>query len=213
MNSTIRFCADIGMFAYDRGIPQSCVHATEFCAVNCYNDKLYKIYPAMREKDEKNEKYWSLIDGKIVNRDLARRKKQTGRVRLMTRGEAFSKFSDVARVESILSENPDSVFWIPTRSWRHPILRFAVRKLADNYPNARILASTDPTTTDEEWAQLKADNWSTMFFGDDNQKITPNGDKHFLCPKTHGKVKAACAVCKKGCFRADKRVDVHLSQH
>lgn len=213
MNSTIRFCDDIGLYAYDRGIPQSCVHATGFCAVNCYNDKLYKIYPAMRGKDEKNEAFWANIDGQKVARDLSRRKKQTKRVRLMTRGEAFSVFADIARVESILAENPNTEFWIPTRAWRHPILRYSVRKLADNYPNARILASTDPTTTLEEWASLKSDNWSTMFFGADDQRITPNGDKHFLCPKTHGHVKAACAVCKKGCFRADKRVDVHLSQH
>lgn len=213
MKSTIRFCEDIGMFAYDRGIPQSCGHATAFCAVNCYNDKLYKIYPAMRGKDEKNEKFWAHIDGKIVRADLSKRRKQTKRVRLMTRGEAFSTFTDLSKVESILAENPGTIWWIPTRAWRHPILRFGVRKLAEKYPNARILASTDPTTTDAEWAQLKADGWSTMFFGSDDQRVTPNGDKHFLCPKTHGKVKSACAVCKRGCFRSDKRVDVHLSQH
>ena len=213
MKSTIRYCEDIGMFAYDRGIPQSCIHATNFCAVNCYNDKLYKIYPNMRGKDEKNEIFWAHIDGALVRADLSRRRKQTKRVRLMTRGEAFSTFSDIARVESILIENPNTDWWIPTRAWRHPILRFAVRKLAEKHNNARILASTDPTTTTEEWAQLKSDGWSTMFFGDDEQRVTPNGDKHFLCPKTHGHVKGACEVCKKGCFRSDRRVDVHLSQH
>lgn len=213
MKTTIRYCADIGMFAYDRGIPQSCVHATDFCKINCFNDKLYKVYPAMHGKDVKNEQFWSTIDGKTVAIDLKRKKKQTNRIRLMTRGEAFSSWSDIARVESILKENPDSVFWIPTRSWRNQLLRYAVKKLADKYDNARILASTDITTTPQEWESLKLENWSTMFFGNDDQRITPNGDKHFLCPKTHGHVKGACAVCKKGCFRNDKRVDVHLSQH
>jgi hypothetical protein len=213
MKSTIRYCDDIGMFAYDRGIPQSCVHATDFCSTNCYNDKLYKIYPNMRGKDEKNELFWKLASGNIIKNDLARKRKQTTRVRLMTRGEAFSNFDDIGRVESILAENPDTEWWIPTRSWRNDWLRGLVRKLSDKYKNAHILASTDPTTTDEEWATLKAQGWSTMFFGDDDQRITPNGDKHFLCPKTHGGVKGACGVCKRGCFNSTKRVDVHLSQH
>lgn len=210
----MRFCNDIGMFAVDRGIPQSCGHATAFCAANCYNEKLYKVYPAMRGKDIKNEREWALIDGAKIRRELSRKRKQTARVRLMTRGEAFSQFADIARVEHILSENPDVTWWVPTRAWRHPLLKFAVRKLADKYANARIMASTDPTTTAEEWTMLKAEGWSTMFFGIDDMTTTPNGDRMFLCPKTHGaKVKGACAVCKRGCFRADKRVDVHLAQH
>ena len=82
------------------------------------------------------------------------------------------------------------------------------------YSNVRILASVDPTTTQEEWESLTADGWSTMFFGDNAMRVTPAGNKMFMCPKTHGaKVKGACEVCKRGCFRADKRVDVHLNQH
>lgn len=211
--STIRWCEDIGMFAYDRPIPETCVHATDFCRAACYNDKLYRIYPAMHGKDIKNEAYWQTLDGAQVTRDLARRKHPTHRVRFMTRGEAFKAVSDVHKVAEIASANPDRLFWIPTRAWRHPLLRALIQTSLLGVPNLRILASTDPTTTDAEWDALKADGWSTMFFGDDTQRVTPTGDKMFLCPKTHGHVKGACAVCKRGCFRADKRVDVHLSQH
>lgn len=217
IESTIRWCEDIGMYAYDRSIPESCIHATAFCKTNCYNDKLYKIYPAMHGKDVKNEAYWAEIDGARVARDLSRKRKQTARVRLMTRGEAFSTFNDVERVRNIathnLTTNPETLFWIPTRGWRNPLLRVQIERLVSEFENLRILASMDPTNTAEEWADLKASGWSTMFFGDDAMRTTPAGDKMFLCPKTHGHVKGACAVCKRGCFRADKRVDVHLSQH
>lgn len=213
-DSTIRWCGDIGMFAYDRPIPESCVHATAFCRETCYNEKLYTTYPLMRVKDVRNEAYWQQLDGLQVNFDLRKRRKQTDRLRLMTRGEAFRDLLDVARVESIAANNPQRLIWVPTRAWRSPLLNAMVTRLRNTYSNLRILASTDPTTNDEEWVQLKAQGWSTMFYGDDTTRYTPNGDKYFLCPKTHGaKVRGACAKCKRGCFRADKRVDVHLAQH
>ena len=216
METTIRWCEDIGMFAYDRSIPQSCVHATAFCRANCFNDKLYKLYPAMRDKDIRNEQYWAEITGEKVRQDLARRKKQTNRVRLMTRGEAFSTWVDIPKVESILKENPDTLWWTPTRGWRDPLIRAELVRLRSTYSNAKILASIDPTTTAEEQASLDAEGWSTMYFGEDDELETKTGNKRFKCPKTWGHVKGACAVCKRGCFKADdgaKPVHVHLKQH
>lgn len=212
--TTLRWCSDIGMFAYDRPIPQSCVHATQFCRETCYNQKLYRMYSRMHTKDVSSEAYWASIDGAKVKKDLRRRRHQTDRLRLMTRGEAFRDYTDIERVASIAAENPHLLVWVPTRAWRDPLLNAMVTQLRLRHSNLRILASTDPTTTAEEWEELKANGWSTMFYGDNTQRVTPNGDRYFACPKTHGaKVKGACAVCKRGCFRADKRVDVHLHQH
>jgi len=94
----MRYCADIGMFALDRPIEGTCVHATEFCSAlgeggTCFNKKLYRIYPAMHSKDKRNEAAWRAIDSESaadMAKSLDRRKKQTDRIRLMTRGEAFS---------------------------------------------------------------------------------------------------------------------------
>ena len=213
MDSTIRFCADVGMYAYDRQISASCVHATDFCKVNCFNDKLYRIYPAMHAKDVRNEEFWSQIGGAQVKRDLDRRKKQTARVRLMTRGEAFSDLGDVDKVRDILLGNPDTLFWIPTRAWRSPMIRLAIDSKVRRLPNARVLASMDPTNSVEDWEGLQLDGWSTMSFGENRATHTPDMSKRlFKCPKTFSHIKGACAVCKRGCF-SDKQVNVHLKQH
>ena len=90
MKSEIRFCDDIGMFAFDRPIHSSCVHRTDYCDSHCFNDKLYKAYPAMHGKDIRNEQYWTQITGQQVFDTLQRKRKQTKRVRFMTRGEALS---------------------------------------------------------------------------------------------------------------------------
>ena len=154
------------------------------------------------------------VDGSPLHTKFLKRKKhQTSRFRFQTRGETFSVKQDVFKVKEILETNPDTVFWIPTRGWRNPLMKRLIEKEIFPIANARVLASTDRTNFPEEWKDLKDSNWSTMYFGDDHQKITPNGDKHFLCPKTHKKLKGHCAICKAGCFRNNKRVDVHLKQH
>lgn len=210
---TLRYCADIGMHAYDRKISASCVHATDFCKAHCYNEKLFKVYPAMHARDDRNEEYWRDISGAVVARDLARKTKQTARVRLMTRGEAFATLADVARVESILVGNPGTLFWIPTRAWRSPILRLAIMQRIMPLPNARVLASMDPSNSFEDWEALQLDGWSTMSFGANDATVTPDGSARlFKCPKTWKGLKGHCSICKAGCFR-DSQVHVHLKQH
>ena len=71
----MRYCADIGMWAIDRPIPVSCVHATEFCWKSCYNSKLYKAFPSMRTADERYELEWQNLDPKQVKAFLAGRRK------------------------------------------------------------------------------------------------------------------------------------------
>jgi len=82
------------------------------------------------------------------------------------------------------------------------------------FPNARIQASTDVTTTREEQSSLDAEGWSTMFFGDDEAFKTLTGSERHLCAKTWEKDKGACAKrCGKGGCFAKEQTHVHLKQH
>ena len=227
----LRPCDDIGMYAIDRSIPESCVHATEFCKVKCYNEKLYKIYPAMRGADVRNEKAWSTVTGDQVAAAIARKTKSTKRVRFMTRGEACRDHGDLARIESILLANPGTTFWMPTRAWRQPLLRVQLMALAARHSNLAMLASIDPTTTADELSSLVADGWSTMFFGESaadyaayESMLSDLDAKPFKCPKTYGRKrpksqkkdwsKAPCARCKRGCFKASTaQIHVDLKAH
>ena len=223
----LRWCDDIGMFTTDRPINDieiggvkfaegSCVHRTEFCNKTCYNIKLYKLYPAMAQRDIRIEQEWRNVRGSVFASALLRKRKQTSRVRFMSRGESIKDYSDIARVRDICNHSPNTFFWMPFRAWHNTFLRFAVKKLWDECPNLVPLASTDPDTTGEEWEMLKNEGWSTMFYGDDTMLNTPNGDRMFKCPKTHKKLTGHCNICKGGCFAPstlNKRVDVHLSQH
>lgn len=227
MLDLIRWCEDIGMFATDRPINDvaiggvtfvegSCVHRTGHCEATCFNNKLYKLYPAMAQRDIRVEQEWRDVKGSVFASALLRKRKQTSRVRFKTRGETIKEYSDIARVKDICTMSPDTTFWMPTRAWRNTFLRLKVKQLGKECPNLVPLASTDPDTTDEEWGMLKGEGWSTMFYGDDNMTMTPNGDRMFKCPKTHKGLKGHCAICKGGCFAPDvlgKRADVHLSQH
>lgn len=208
----MRYCHDIKMFVIDRGIPHSCVHATEFCRRTCYNNKLYKLYPAMAGADQRLDREWAALDPADIAEQLSRKRRPTTRVRLCSRGEPFRDYSDVDRVEQLLRACPDTTWWIPTRAWRNPILAVMIQSRIASLPNAAVLASTDPTTSQDDYDQLVANGWSTMHYGDDG--LSP---KPFRCPKTFGaKIKGACAVCKRGCFApslSGRRVDVLLKQH
>ena len=79
--------------------------------------------------------------------------------------------------------------------------------------NIALNASTDPTTTSEEYAMLQQDGWNTMFYGDDDgfDKV-----KMFPCPKTFKGIKGHCSICKGGCMSQatiGKRSDTHLIEH
>ena len=213
MKSEIRWCEDIGMFAFDRPIPTSCVHRTDFCDKTCFNVKLYKFYKGMSVKDVRNEEYWQQITGEQFKKTLLRKRKQTKRVRFMTRGEALSTYHDVPRVEDIVLSTPATEYWLPTRAWRDTLLFAMVQSELKQIPNLHILASMDPSNTPEEWEFVRANGWSTMYYGDDSLTYTPLGEKFFKCPKTFGHVVGACGSCKRGCFEGHGRVDVHLSQH
>lgn len=196
------------MFAYDRSREFSCVHKTAFCDQTCFNEKLEKAFGhAIKPKDVKNDAYWLILNGRLVKKDLARKRNQTKRVRFMTRGEALKDRQDVYKIAEIAYENPDTIFWVPTRAWRSVELRALVETELFTIANLRILASLDPSNTVKEVIDIKARGWSTMFYGDDDAT-----ENRYKCPKTHNHADGHCAKCIKGCFSED-RVDVHLKQH
>ena len=234
MNAPLhRWCKDLGMFAVDRPYGNnpgsSCKHATRQCIKDCFNYKFTAMYPeAMARSDANNERSWITISGEALARALDRKRNQTDRFRFMTRGETFKDMSDFERVIDIAEANPDRVHWIPTKAWRRPMFRHALNELRKMFPNLRILASTDTTTTEQEQKILDDEGWSTMFFGDDSQLDTLTGSPRFKCPKTWGhdgsaskeSVKAAKGSCgdpsrcaSGGCFDASKPVHVHLKKH
>ena len=201
----IRFCDDIEMLAIDRG-RKSCVHATEFCKKACFNNKLYRIYPAMTGKDLRNDSYWQALTGDKLAETLKKSRKNTARFRLMTRGEAFSTMADIDKVADLLRKSPNTLFWIPTRAWRNAEMRQAIDSIRE-MPNSRILASIDPSNSPNEINEIVAAGWSTMFFGNNNECPT-NAIK---CPKTWEKI-VHCMTCSTGCFKASQ-VHVWLKSH
>jgi len=225
-NDLFRFCDDIGMFANDRPINDtenhtgSCDHRTPFCDDTCYNVKLYKMYPDMAKRDDRCETIWQSL-GKHnvqgIKAWLERKRKQTKRVRHMTRGEAIKDVSDVYRVREIALANPDTIWWMPTRAWRNPMLKLMIEQDLMTLPNMAVNASLDPSNTHDEWAMLERDGWNIMFFGDDSLTHSPATNKRmFACPKTHKGIKGHCADCKAGCFSQaiiGRQQIVHLSQH
>jgi len=168
----------------------------------------------MHGKDIKNEEAWAGNDVLGLAKALTRKRtKQTKRVRLMSRGEAFSDYLDVQRVANMLDAMPETLFWIPTRAWRNPVLFSMVQAMISTRNNARVLASMDPSNTSEEWEHVANLGVSTMFYGDDAMLQTPQGQRMFRCPKTHAKLSGHCSICKAGCFNNKKTVHVHLKQH
>jgi hypothetical protein len=221
IDSTVRSCKDIGMWALDRSIEDSCVHRTVFCGEHCFNFKLYAAFGhTMDPKDERNDAAWSNIDGasaEALGAAMARKRSLSpDRFRLMTRGEAFKDATDIARVQTVAAAMPNRLIWIPTRAWMDTELRRLIdTEIRDVVDNVVVLASLDPTNNAAQLDSLTRDGWSTMFFGE-----MPGGWSGpvdgFKCPKTYRKIKGHCADCVGGCFAEKtigRRVDVLLKQH
>jgi hypothetical protein len=195
----MRTCESIGMVTIDRA-RCSCTHATPWCAAHCYNRKIYRTYPAtMAGAEQRLEGEWRALTGEQLHAELARKQTAVTRLRLMSRGEAFSEPSDVAKVGDLAAANPSVQFWVPTRAW------FSARKgqanwdyiakleaLSRQYPNLLIHASVDPSHP--QWAiqMIVGRGWSTMSTGNDQAELVPGSVK---CPKTWEHTTGSCATC------------------
>lgn len=189
-------CKALGIGYLDRG--KVCPHATTFCRSSCYYNKFIARFREVRTYIKRCATMWELIPSIAFAR--------FDRVRLCKVGDPFAKIEDIGLVYRWALDNPTTLFWAPTRAWRKPDLRSALRDRPDNL---RILASIDPSNTPEEIESLVRDGFSTMFFGDDTTAPMPGS---FRCPKTWEHKEKHCAVCSAGCFSAS-RVDVWLKTH
>ncbi len=158
---------------------------------------------------------WEELTPERFGELLRRRKHPTDRIRFAAAGEALATPADVSRIESIIRAFPSTLFWVPTRAWRSPLLRDPIRERLVTLRNARIMASLDPSNTAEEVDGLMSDEWSTMYFGiDGGQDLFDDWLLHgrYKCPKTWEHRSGHCRVCDEGCFRRGP-VHVHLKKH
>lgn len=202
-------CNNIGLWTINRPRELTCIHATEFCRNHCYNNKLERIFHnKIHSKDTQNEINWQTLTGEIL-KDLLTHIKTVKRLRLMSRGEAFTTLHDVRKVEDFCIKNPDWLFWVPTRAWRDGFLRLSIELILMRLPNLRLFGSIDPSNSIEEMQSLIKSGWSTAFFGSEEFYL-----KGMIpCPKTHFKKsnKVKCSNCNI-CFSSE-RVDVHYKEH
>ena len=234
------WCSDIGMLHISRSRQDSCKHRTKACA-GCYNINIENRYKnTIAPADIKNDADWYSWTGaqwrdRIQEKTMAKsgrplsyqfrhkidddvfsiehKGKQLDRVRLMQRGEAFKDETDITRVKDILKENPDTVFWIPTRAWTKPHLRELIEKEIMPYENVRVNASLDYSNVDKpELLEGIRGKWSTMYFGIDEVNKNPLGETMVKCPKTFDHKLGHCATCEVGCFNKGV-TNVHLKAH
>lgn len=214
MKTEIRWCSDIGLYVLDRS-KDSCAYRTPFCVLNCYNNKMYKIFKNMLKKDVRNEAYWASLTVKEFARGLRFKRHSIARFRFCARGEPFDDGSAVLKIADIVSSFPNIMFQIPTRAWRSPLMKGLIERKVMRFPNAKVIASIDPSNTEQELNS--AHDWGTFFFG--NNEHHPYEDDMLYgqsnivkCPKTWRGMKGHCEVCKVGCFNKEIK-DVWLKQH
>jgi len=233
-NDLTRWCKDIGQYATDRPINDisdeitkevlvegSCIHRSSYCDKTCFNIKLYKLYPNMLKRDIRIEKAWQALTPENIHENIAnffqRKRKQIKRIRFNTRGESLKDIADIYRVKAMCTAMPDTEWWLPTRAWSDPIMKVLIEQELMPVSNLALNASTDPSTTQEEWEILNRDGWNIMFYGDDELNHDPaTGEYMFQCPKTKKGMKGHCEICKGGCFSqvtTGKRRTVKLYQH
>ena len=203
--TVLRKVKDLGMWALDRG-SGSCKFKTEFCTRTCYNNK-FNMYPAFRAvwaPGGKDDQRWEKATSESFS-DL-------DRVRLCTRGEAITCSEDIDRIAQWAKDNPDTLFWIPTRAWQSDSLLAEIEIKLKTLSNIRVLMSLDPSNTKEEWEKIKARGHSTMFYGNDAEHPLGDDNKIFKCTKTWKHLKDQCKTCNAGCF-SKKQKHVWLKKH
>jgi hypothetical protein len=222
----IRYVPAIGMYAFSRG-RDSCRWKTTWCAEYCFANKFYRMGWSKDEYDKADNDFWhgceshEFVDAvkEATNWD------PVPRFRFAVRGEIWMKTSDVDKVGLIMLQMPDTLFWIPTRAWQDREMANTIERFVLPLPNARVMASCDPTTTKDTMNTLNRLGWSIVFAGDneDSNQLLLNGDGleekatfgMHRCEKTWDERKGACATCAEGCFRdrGEGPVRVHLKKH
>jgi hypothetical protein len=159
------------------------------------------------KRDEVDDDWWVNSSACEFTEVLRRKRRPIKRFRFSIRGEIFTKREDVFKVKEILELNPDILFWMPTRAWQNWPMRFAIQDHLLNVPNARVMASIDPSADVEAVRSLQKTGWKTAYVGDNSAT-----EGRFKCPKTWKHKKGHCQTCRNGCFSKD-RVDVIFKFH
>lgn len=206
----LRWVTDLGLYALERG-EGSCVWRTSACD-RCYNRDIARFSVLLRmswRPGGPDDRRW----------ESARAETFSGldRVRLCTRGEPITNGLDVHRIAEWARANPETLFWLTTRSWQtgaglgHKINRpmmGAIESVLFPVDNVRVMASMDAFTS-QHFGALNGRGWSTTYFGTEAPHPSPDAMK---CRKTWQKIKGACASCEDGCFSA-RQVHVWLREH
>ena len=224
MTEPIRFVKDIGMYAFSRG-RQLCRWPTDWCERYCYNNKFYCVNPKLEEVDKSDNTFWRGAESEqfVMKVNMTADYKPIPRFRFAVRGEIWAKIDDVNKVGLIMMQMPQTLFWIPTRAWRSENVGAHIERFILPMPNARVLASTDPTTTPAEFDFLRRHGWSIVFVGDNKDPgqmlLSEDGEcrekktyRMHHCRKTWEALRGHCAVCTEGCF-SEGQVEVHLKKH
>ena len=223
MSSPIRYTEEIGMYSFSRG-RVACRWQTEWCTKNCYAAKFYRLGWSKDEYDVAYNSYWRGVESDQFVSDVLKANNHgiPARFRFAVCGEIWAKPSDVEKVYLIMYQMPETLFWIPTRAWHDGNMAEAIERLILPMDNARVLASVDPDTTEDEFVWLRHRNWSMVFAGDNSDPnqmlLAPGGTQEKLtarmhrCEKTWDQLSGRCATCEQGCF-APGSVRVHLKQH
>lgn len=184
----------------------------------CYNVKLYRLYPGMVAKDQRNLEYWQIVPVKMLARHVKARTRSLNlkRFRFASRGDVLTEAWSIQKVAELAKALPDVDFWVPTMGWRYKALLNVIREKLEPLENVKLAASITPATNPKQLATalwLMCKGWNIMFYGDDKDTpLFPRG-AFFKCPKTWNKQRGACATCdaKDGCFGSGNAI--WLKQH
>jgi len=225
----LRQVPDLALWALDNSAC-NCKFRTPACN-DCYNRKMlrYSTFKSAWSQGGLDDQNWAKATPESFQ-GLAR-------VRLNTRGEAFSSLENIDRVAEWVAGNPNTLFWIVTRAWQtggngspenwykinEPFISAIDQKIRI-YKNAKVMASIDDWTSRHVKTLIER-GWNTIFFSKENLEhpaLFVAGSNVVKCKKTWLKIrnknnrlvhpKGLCKTCKSGCF-SDSRVDVWLKYH
>jgi hypothetical protein len=223
MSNPIRMVPEIGMLGFSRGMG-TCKWATPWCRENCYFKKFYRMGWATDERDKKDNGFWRSASSEefVTAVKIAADFEPVPRFRFSVKGEIWLKKDDVEKVMLIMRQMPETLFWIPTRAWHSGEMADLIERHIFSLRNARVLASTDPDTTPDEWMWLRYRRWPIVFSGDNDDPrqlmLAPGGAREKVtlgmhrCEKTWDQRSGRCATCGEGCF-SPEQVEVHLKRH
>ena len=199
----------LGMLIWGWSIPAMaliCIGATSVCRKLCYALKGFFYTPSVKKSHLKN--YEESLEDDFpmwMTTDIRRNYVQVVRVHV---GGDFYSVEYVLKWLKVCANNPDTLFYAYTRTWRDPELRRFLLRLARR-PNFYMWWSCDRETgkppkskfvrtaylmeNDSDEPRYKVD----LVFRDDSSTVMKYTSKGYLiCPYDNGVTKTTCSACK-----------------